>query len=99
MATERQIRHAVGAAATAWLDMVQLEGRVRAPAVHSPVLELLQEIGAHLPAGQFPALVLDPGDLWLLQELGVELHALHRDAYQRDPAPIAGGPGQDVVDA
>jgi hypothetical protein len=37
VATERQIGHAVGATPTLWLDVVQLERRVRAPAIGTSV--------------------------------------------------------------
>jgi hypothetical protein len=47
VATEREVGHPMGATATAWLDMVQFEGRVRSPAIGAPAPELLQKtVGA-----------------------------------------------------
>src|SRR5438270_777616 len=59
LASKRQIRHATRTAPAAWPDMIELEQRFPATTVCAPIPKLLQHIGADLPSGQLPALVLD----------------------------------------
>src|SRR5437763_464908 len=46
MASQCQIRHAIGAPPAAWPDMIELEHRFPAPTVGTPIPKLLQHIGA-----------------------------------------------------
>jgi hypothetical protein len=95
---ERQIRDAVGAAATAWQDVVKLKRAVGFPALGTPVRVLDEHICPGLPSGTRALLIFGAADLRVLQELGVESDALHLDAARGRPASEPVRPADGIAD-
>jgi len=95
---QRQIRDTVGPATAAGPDMVYFKGRLPLPTIGASVLILEQQIGSHLPPGQFAVLVFHPLDFRVLEQVRVEAHLLDLDAADGRPASEAIGPRDEVFD-
>jgi hypothetical protein len=79
--------------------VVKLKRDIGAVAVGAVPLPFFEQVGADFPTDQLPSLVVDAGELWILQQLGVEFDPLDLDAAQRGEALIAFAPMDDLLDA
>ena len=76
MTSQRQVADAIGSAPRAGSDVINLEGHLRLATVRTPILVFVQQVGAYLPSGKLPVLVLNARDLRVVKELGVEADPL-----------------------
>jgi len=95
---QRQIRVAVGSFTTPRHDVFDLRRNVRFLARDALSSPLFEEIVSEFVTEQRALLVLDSGDLRILQGLRVELHELHHDSGDGHPALEPSDPGRRRVD-
>jgi len=79
--------------------VLHLQRHILRTAVGASVPPFLQQILLYLITVKFPPLVLDAGDLRVLELLGVEFGQLHRDGCDGHIAQKPASPGLDVGDA
>lgn len=97
-AGRHEVADAVGAAARAGYDVLDLQHNVLVAAVRAAVAAAVQDVLAPLEAGEFAALVADTGNLLVLESLSIEADGLHLDPGDRGAVNQPPGPGGDVAD-
>ena len=97
LARQGEIRDAVGPALAPRDDVLDLERHVGLVAVRARAVVLLEQVLPHLVAGERALLVLDAGDLGVLDLLEVEPDQLLRRRGDRAEPEEPADPGQHVA--